>query len=383
MAGKKTDNNQPPHKGHRERLRRRVEKDPNLDTFEDHEILEYILSCMLPRKDTNVLAHNLINRFGSLDGVFTASYDELVKVKNMTRVSSLFVATFNSIARQTFIRNIKNHGSKSLNTPQWCVDHFTRYFISRNTECFCLLLMDINFNELQTYFYEGTSGNSITIDTTELMMRAVRKGAVYAAIAHNHPSGDVSPTMADVDFTQDLLEKLASMKIELVDHFILSCDKVFSFRRNQIMEHLIRRINKLNADKLQDVTRIFKEIVNPDAKEAKVDENPVADFKLIESQDNIKPNKPARRGRPPKARIPKPEIRGNIFEANTDVKSVTVSEDTAMVKHIEKSSEVAATKDGDAMKKSYGKNRIIEVIGYNFIEDMPKTSKFGDDENNF
>lgn len=87
------------HAGHRERLRASALKDPTLDSFSDVEIIELLLSFMIPRKDTNVLAHALLEKYGSVLGVLTAPEEELVAVPNMTRNAAEYLAMIPEIGR--------------------------------------------------------------------------------------------------------------------------------------------------------------------------------------------------------------------------------------------------------------------------------------------
>lgn len=89
-----------PHEGHRQRLRAKIDRDPEMETLEDHEALEFHLSLVIPRKDTNELAHELIRKFGSLDAVLSASPQELIKVKNMTVAASYMLASELSMVRK-------------------------------------------------------------------------------------------------------------------------------------------------------------------------------------------------------------------------------------------------------------------------------------------
>ena len=98
---KLTKKNRPVHTGHRERLRARFDKDNEMETFADHEILEMELSLVIPRRDTNGLAHALIDHFGSLESVYRASAHELIKIKGMTTGAAYLLAMHMPIMRRT------------------------------------------------------------------------------------------------------------------------------------------------------------------------------------------------------------------------------------------------------------------------------------------
>ena len=92
------------HKGHRQRLRQRI-LDQGLDSLEPHEILEYLLGCVIPRQDTNPLAHALIDRFGSLNAVFSAGMPELREVKGVGPNTARWLGTLGEVI----------HGLRTLN----------------------------------------------------------------------------------------------------------------------------------------------------------------------------------------------------------------------------------------------------------------------------
>ena len=89
------------HDGHRARLRQAADLDPDLTTFSEYQTLEYLLSFVIPRKDTNSIAHNLIDEFGSLNGVLHASRQELFEIPNMTNNAAAFLANFYSFVRKS------------------------------------------------------------------------------------------------------------------------------------------------------------------------------------------------------------------------------------------------------------------------------------------
>ena len=88
------------HRGHRERLRSKFDADPEMRAMLDHEVVEFVLSLVIPRKDTNEIAHNLIDKFGSMHGLLTATPKELKEVKNMTVSASYLIASMYPVLRR-------------------------------------------------------------------------------------------------------------------------------------------------------------------------------------------------------------------------------------------------------------------------------------------
>ena len=103
------------HYGHRARLRERVKKE-GIENFQDYQVLEYVLSFVLPYKDTNPTAHMLINKFGSFDKVLEANIEDIASVKGMGEVSASFLATLRLIF--SFYQKQKNNCIDLSPTPK-------------------------------------------------------------------------------------------------------------------------------------------------------------------------------------------------------------------------------------------------------------------------
>ena len=133
---KLTKKNRPVHTGHRERLRARFDKDNEMETFADHEILEMELSLVIPRRDTNELAHALIGHFGSLESVYRASAHELIKIKGMTTGAAYLLAMHMPIMRRTMTYADATLRCNTMNSTSDAIADAHRFFIGRNTETF-------------------------------------------------------------------------------------------------------------------------------------------------------------------------------------------------------------------------------------------------------
>ncbi len=114
------------HEGHRERLRNRFVKD-GLESFEDHNILELLLFYSIARKDTNEEAHALINEFGSLSGVFDASYEDLCKVKGIGERTASLIKLVPEIFRKYETDKINKNGV-ILNNAELVAKYASKYF---------------------------------------------------------------------------------------------------------------------------------------------------------------------------------------------------------------------------------------------------------------
>ena len=225
-----------PHAGHRARLRQKVDRDPELDTMHDHELLELMLSFVIPRKDTNEIAHELIGTFGSLDSVFFATPKELMKIKNMTVPASYLIATQLPIARRAMRSVADGVDQRKFFSAEACMNEMHSFFYARKTECFALAFLDIDNKIIKMFQTVGYLATNIDVYVSDVLLKATREGAAKVIIAHNHPSGNLSPSPDDIILTRRIFEALANIDVGLIDHVIFSHNGYFSFSNNRIIQ---------------------------------------------------------------------------------------------------------------------------------------------------
>ncbi len=234
------------HDGHRQRLRDRMDRDPEFKTFADHELLEFVLSLVIPRKDTNELAHELIDHFGSLASVFYVPPAQLIKFKGMTVKAAYLLPTLMPLARRVILMSRSEYRKGSMDVPQELLDHMQSFFIGRRTEVFMLFLFDTNYKLITHHTYQDSSPNHVTIPIEDVVKRALNEGASYAAIAHNHPVGDVSLSDDDMNLTIKINHALMLAGIKLIEHAIYYENKTFSFHNNGLMSKITDDLHKIS-----------------------------------------------------------------------------------------------------------------------------------------
>ncbi len=129
----------PAHDGHRDRLRKKFLIN-DVDSFEDHEILELLLFYAIPRKNTNETAHNLLENFGSISAIFDAPISRLKKIKGMGENSAIFIKLISALSRLYYERKY-NYQDTALSVDQIC-DNLVTKFIGRNEEAVTIVLLD-------------------------------------------------------------------------------------------------------------------------------------------------------------------------------------------------------------------------------------------------
>lgn len=207
------------HQGHRRRVKDRFLSE-GLDCFADHNVLELLLFYSVPRIDTNVLAHRLINRFGSLAKVFDAPYEELLQVDGISENSALLIKMIPSLAR-VYLCN-QQADTLIMQTPEQLGKYFISRFVGETGEIVYLLCLDSSLNIISCELLAEGSVSSATIDIKKIVQCVVRHNAWRVVLAHNHPRGLALPSNEDVIVTREIRRALASLGIELADHIIVA-----------------------------------------------------------------------------------------------------------------------------------------------------------------
>ena len=224
-----------PHEGHRSRMRQRY-LEHGFDDFHEHEILEMILYNCYRRRNTNDIAHKLLDSFGSISAVFDAPIDRLIET-GISESVAVTLKMYPDICR-VYYDNRNNCRSKIINFDDM-YDYFIRKFIGRSEEVVYLLLTDSKKKELFSGVIATGTSCASDVSLRKIVDFALRYSAVNAIIAHNHPSGIALPSKEDVITTTIVYRTLASVGVRLVDHIIVADDDCVSLRDAQLCKELI------------------------------------------------------------------------------------------------------------------------------------------------
>lgn len=206
------------HAGHRKKLRERFLKE-GLDSFETHNVLEFMLFYAIPRKDTNEIAHDLIKHFGSFSGVIDAPLNELLKIEGIGENAAVFIKSIGAFCRRYYDDKIKDR--KFLDTVPKLVDFLRPKFLGRTTELVYLLCLDQSCKLLNcSILFEGAF-NRANIQPRAVVEYALKYNAPGVVIAHNHPMSVALPSNEDTATTYSLIKALRPLEITLVDHIIV------------------------------------------------------------------------------------------------------------------------------------------------------------------
>ncbi len=215
-----------PHEGHRQRLRERFLK-MGFDSFEPHEMFELLLTYSIPRKNTNLIAHRLIDTFGSVSAVFDASIEALMSVDGISENSATLIKMIPQMLR---FYETEMNSTKCLNTIEKVREYFSVAFIGLNKEEFKVCCLDNGLNVVSnTTVSKGTS-KSASVYARQIAEAAFKANSTNVIIAHNHPDASCSPSDADKLLTRQIRSSLKAIDIEILDHIIVGRDGVLSFK---------------------------------------------------------------------------------------------------------------------------------------------------------
>ena len=217
------------HDGHRQRLKNRF-REEGLDHFEEHEVLELLLYYTIPRKDTNPIAHELMNRFGSLAQVLEARPEELAKVPGMGDAAATFLSLITSVGRYYLVnRTIQETILPSI---EKCGQYLVPFFHGRRNEMVYILCLDAKCKVLCCKEMGEGSVNSAGVPIRRIVEAALGANATSVILAHNHPSGFALPSGEDVQTTKRVALALDAVEIQLVDHIVVADDDFVSLAQS-------------------------------------------------------------------------------------------------------------------------------------------------------
>ena len=207
------------HSGHRQRVKERFAKE-GLEGFEQHQVLELILFYCIPRQDTNEIAHRLIERFGSLSKVLSASAKELEQVEGVGKNVSCFLSLFSAVEGYCEMKD--NTKVDILQTIDDCGRYLASFFHDKKNETVYLLCLDGKGMVLDCRKVCEGSVNSANISIRKIVDMALTANATCVVLAHNHPSGLAFPSPEDVQTTERVARALKMVDVVLSDHVVVA-----------------------------------------------------------------------------------------------------------------------------------------------------------------
>lgn len=209
----------PIHDGHRQRLKERFLTE-GLDHFDELYVLELLLFYCIPRKDTNPIAHRLLDHFGSLTAVFDATVEELQKVPGISKNTATFLTLIPQTGRYYQVK--RSEPGDILTTIEQCGKYLVPYFYGRENETVFLLCLDAKCKVLGCKMVGEGSVNSASVPIRRVVEIALNTNATTVVLAHNHPSGLAFPSADDIQTTLRVAKAMDAVEITLADHIVVA-----------------------------------------------------------------------------------------------------------------------------------------------------------------
>lgn len=212
-----------PHEGHRKRMRARFAHE-GADHFESHQLLEMFLFPLLPRRDTNEIAHRVLDRFGSLQDIFLADHEDLVEVEGISDITASSIKVTAAIYRKMAMESY--HPPKSYEHFEDIARYLQALYTGITVERAYLLLFDNGMKLLDCVLLDEGTVTGANINARKIVEQAVKKNAACVIVAHNHPGGFAVPSSADTATTNFLYNNLQAVGVTLLDHVLVGKNAV-------------------------------------------------------------------------------------------------------------------------------------------------------------
>lgn len=206
---------QPPHyTGHRKRLKEKFDKTPNI--LADYEILELMLGYAIPRKDVKVIAKDILKKTDNMGDIFNLDCSDIKGAGKETERFFRIVAEF-----YNRVENSKADFKESITSPLQ-IYRLLKYSMGfAENELFTVILLNSKSQLISKKVLTEGIVNRAIVYPRQIAEYALKEKAVYVVLAHNHPTGDSSPSKKDIELTQHIKESLDTLGIILKDHIIV------------------------------------------------------------------------------------------------------------------------------------------------------------------
>ncbi|MCR4267541.1 DNA repair protein RadC [Nitratireductor sp. ZSWI3] len=221
----------PHYHGHRDRLRQRF-AEAGAAALSDYELLELFLFRAIPRADTKEPAKTLIKRFGSLAEVLGAPEHLLSEVKGIGDAAARDLKLVAALAQRMLKSGL--HGRQILSSWSQVIDYCHAAMAFETREQFRILFLDKKNQLIADEVQQTGTVDHTPVYPREIVRRALELSASAVILVHNHPSGDPTPSRADIEMTKTIVETATPLGITVHDHIIVGKSGHVSFKGLQL-----------------------------------------------------------------------------------------------------------------------------------------------------
>ncbi len=219
------------HAGHRQRVREKFMQS-GLDSFNDVQIVELLLFYCVPRRDTNELAHILLNEFGTLHNLLEADPLDIMRRTGLSESAAVFL----SLIPQVTMRYSKSKWDKRqcIDTSKKAGEYAVSLYYGKTVECFYLICLDKQQNLIHAELMNKGTTDAAPVYPRQIVEVALKHRASYVLITHNHPGGSLEPSHDDIVATKKIIKALKTVDIFVIDHIIVAGEAYLSFSEKKI-----------------------------------------------------------------------------------------------------------------------------------------------------
>ena len=217
----------PHYHGHRDRLRARF-AEAGGDALQDYELLELVLFRSIPRRDVKPLAKALIQRFGDLGRVCSASVHQLTAVRGVSEKTALDLKLMQALSARIAREQVT--GRTVISSWSALLDYLRASLQHASTEEFRVLFLDKKNRLLSDEFQACGTVDHAPVYPREIVKTAIALDASALILVHNHPSGDPTPSNADIEMTRRIKDAAKPFDIVVHDHIVVGRERTASFK---------------------------------------------------------------------------------------------------------------------------------------------------------
>ncbi len=229
-----TGDKEPDYLGHRQRMRSRFLISEGRD-MADYELLELLLMQAIPRRDVKPLAKAMINQFGSFADVINAPLNELLAIPGVKENTATVLKIVKAASLRTSWQKLESSDAPIISNIDAMLDYCRSSMCFSDVEEVRLIYLDVRLRVIGTEIMQRGTFNGVALHPREIVKAAMAKNAGGIIMVHNHPSGDVSPSKADIEMTRAINEACKTVSIKMFDHLIISRRGHFSFSENRVL----------------------------------------------------------------------------------------------------------------------------------------------------
>lgn len=227
------------HENHRQRLKERFLKNP--DSLNKHELLEVLLFYAIPRKNVNPLAHKLLDKFGSVNGVLTASASDLSSVDGVGENTATYLSLIGKI--MGVINEESLEGEIKLFNLESVKNYLFKFFAGYDKEVFLAFFLSKSNKVIAKVSYTSDRVDEINFLLSEFSRSFASINPYAVVVAHNHPSGNPSPSKKDDSSTEKMHLMFSLSGVKFYDHVIIAGNKLYSYNSDGRLDKIAKSIN--------------------------------------------------------------------------------------------------------------------------------------------